>query len=493
MFSVDENEIAWVTQNRLLVRFVAIASAVLFASYAAVDWMLAPEVLEVTGPWRLIGVGTSLLAVPFLGSERLQAWSARVLALVGVVISVVVSIIFLGIVRDVNIAITAQMQVLMAMAVCATVRTAVRATLPVMLLSFNLGLWWNGAGWQVIALCNWLLLGAFAILLVVSETAYRTFVAKRRLEAERQQLATIVQFSDDAIIGTTLEGIVTSWNAGAERLFGYSTGEMIGRSLLTLFPPDRKTEEQVILDKIAQGETVNHFETVRVCKDASLKDVSVSISPMRDEHGRVIGASKIVRDISERKRVEELTWHQANFDSLTNLPNRALLFDRLSKECSLARRNTREVAVLFIDLDRFKLVNDHHGHDAGDRVLQEVARRWLACVREADTVARLGGDEFAVVLGGLQSQDAVAGMAEKLIAAMAPPFQLPQGASCRVGASIGISIYPTDATEVDTLITLADTAMYDSKARGKNTYTFCRDAPTVQRNKATLGKPVGEI
>jgi len=490
MFSVDENETAWVTQNRLLVRFVAIASAVLFASYAMVDWMLAPGVLDLTGPWRMIGVGTSLMAVPVLGNERLTAWSAHALALMGVVISVVVSIIFLGIVRDINVAITAQMQVLMAMAVFATVRTAVRATLPVMLLSFNVGLWWDDASWQMIALCNWLLLGAFAILLVVSETAYRTFAAKRRLEAERQQLATIVQSSDDAIIGKTLDGIVTSWNAGAERLFGYRAEEMIGRPLLILFPPDRKTEEELILDKLTQGDTVSHFETVRVCKDGSRKDVSVSISPMRDEHGLIIGASKIARDISERKRIQELTWHQANFDGLTNLPNRALLFDRLSKECALARRNATEVALLFIDLDGFKLVNDRHGHEAGDRVLQEVARRWQACVREADTVARLGGDEFAVVLGGLQTPGAAAGMAEKIIAAMATPFSMPEGASCRVGASIGISIYPRDATEIDTLLTMADAAMYESKARGKNTYTFCDDALTRHNRAVTPDKPL---
>jgi diguanylate cyclase (GGDEF)-like protein len=219
--------------------------------------------------------------------------------------------------------------------------------------------------------------------------------------------------------------------------------------------------------------------------------VSVSISPIHDAHGKVAGASKIARDISERKRIQDLTWHQANFDSLTNLPNRSLLFDRLSKECALARRNTQQVALLFIDLDGFKLVNDNHGHKAGDRVLQEVARRWQACVREADTVARLGGDEFAVVLGGLQTLDAVAGMAEKLIAAMNTPVELPQGASCRVGASIGIGIYPRDATEVDALLTLADAAMYASKARGKNTYTFCSDAQNSQRKAMAPGRPVG--
>ena len=150
--------------------------------------------------------------------------------------------------------------------------------------------------------------------------------------------------------------------------------------------------------------------------------------------------------------------------------------------------------MLFADLDGFKLVNDNYGHDAGDWVLQEVAGRWQACVRESDTVARPGGDEFAVVLGvavqdnvisqkelevlvgaaaALHEPAAIAGMAVKLIDALQHDIALPQGPHCRVGASIGICIYPSDATEVDVLISMADSAMYISKAKGGNTYTFC--------------------
>ena len=129
--------------------------------------------------------------------------------------------------------------------------------------------------------------------------------------------------------------------------------------------------------------------------------------------------------------------------------------------------------MLIADLDGFKLVNDNYGHDAGDWVLQEVAGRWQACVRESETVARLGGDEFAVVLGDLHEPAAIAGMAVKLIDALQHDIALPQGPHCRVGASIGICIYPSDATEVDVLISMADSAMYISKAKGGNTYTFC--------------------
>jgi diguanylate cyclase (GGDEF)-like protein len=199
-------------------------------------------------------------------------------------------------------------------------------------------------------------------------------------------------------------------------------------------------------------------------------EIVATYSPLNS--GRLYVFSK---DLTERKRAEERSWHQANFDSLTNLPNRALLFDRLAQECAVARRNNASVAVMFADLDGFKQVNDRHGHAAGDWVLQEVARRWLACVREVDTVARLGGDEFAIVVGGLVDTSAVGAMAEKLIDALRTDFVLPQGPRCRVGVSIGICFYPGDATAIDSLVSLADAAMYASKSRGRNTFTFRSD------------------
>ncbi|MFZ2309794.1 MAG: sensor domain-containing diguanylate cyclase [Rhodoferax sp.] len=606
MFRIDENETAWVTQYRATVTFVAVATAFLFASYAAVDWMVDPAHVELTWPWRVAGAIPCLVGVVFLRNPRWIRWAPPVIAFSAAFIAVVVSVIYLGILHHTDIALAAQMQVLMGVAVFGVLRTTVRATIPALLVSFNIGLWWNDAGWQMYALTNWLLTGAFVILLVVSETAYRTFLNLRLLEQERQRQAIIVQSSEDAIIGSDLDGRVTSWNAGAQRLFGYTAAEMLGRPLQTLVPPALGAHATSVQERVERGEPVKHFETVRLCKEQTLKDVSVSISPLHDAHGAVIGSSMIARDISERKRVErslhekdamfrtaiettsdgfwsvdptgklvdanqayarlsgytraelltlriadleesmgesevarrmeetmrsgslgfetthrrkdgtvwpvevvvayspisgglffvftkdltdrkrteELTWHQANFDNLTDLPNRALLFDRLSKECALARRNNSGVALLFADLDGFKRVNDQFGHDAGDQVLREVARRWLACVREADTVARLGGDEFAIVLGGMQesSAAAIAGMAEKIIASLVPEIQLASGATCRVGVSIGISIYPGDAPEVDTLLNLADAAMYESKARGKNSFTFCNKTliPPIQ-------------
>jgi len=595
MFHVDEIEGEWLAQHRAVAKFVAIISALLMASYGLVDWLVDPALLAKTWPWRLVGASLCLLTFYVLDHPKLRNWGVLPIAATGMFVTIAVSVIFLGILRNPTIALAGQMQVLMAITVVATLRTAIRTILPTQLLSFNVGLWWIDAPWHTYALANWFMAGACVILLVVSETAYKSFCSRRELEITLQRQATIVQTSDDAIIGKTLEGTVTSWNLGAQRLFGYTAEEMVGKSMQVLFMPDRIAEEQTILDRIVRGETVTHFETVRVCKDGTLKDVSVSISPIRDSSGAVVGASKIARDITEHKRIEralhekdarfraaietttdgfwaansagqlldtnlayarmsgysraellsmripdleavedaeataahieaiqrngsatfetvhrrkdgsvwpvevittyspihggqffvftkdlterrkvqELTWRQANFDSLTNLPNRALLFDRLAKECAIARRNQAKVALLFADLDGFKQVNDNHGHDAGDHVLKEVARRWLDCVRAADTVARLGGDEFAIVAGGLHTQSDIAALAEKLIAAVATPIPVSNTLSCQIGASIGICIFPTHATEVDALISKADAAMYESKRRGKNTYTFC--------------------
>ncbi len=168
---------------------------------------------------------------------------------------------------------------------------------------------------------------------------------------------------------------------------------------------------------------------------------------------------------------------QAMFDALTGLPSRPMFFDRLSKELSAARRNDKSVALLFLDLDGFKLINDEFGHDAGDSVLRTVAKRWLSSVREIDTVARLGGDEFAVIIGDLDERESAASVAQKLIDVLRPGIELTDGRLGQVGASIGIAIYPDNGREIDSLLAAADSAMYQSKSHGKNTITFSEQHP----------------
>lgn len=182
-------------------------------------------------------------------------------------------------------------------------------------------------------------------------------------------------------------------------------------------------------------------------------------------------------DITERKQAESRVNFLAYHDKLTGLPNRTLFFDRLSQAMSQARRRKNHVALLFLDLDGFKPVNDTYGHEAGDAVLRMVAQRLLACVRAVDSVARLGGDEFAIVAGEIEHPAEIEKVAEKILQAFAQTMTLPDGQECRVGASIGISIFPDNGNEMDSLLAAADAAMYDSKRNGKNTYTYFGGKP----------------
>lgn len=196
----------------------------------------------------------------------------------------------------------------------------------------------------------------------------------------------IVDSSDDAIISKTLEGVVVSWNKASERMFGYSASEMIGNKLYALFPSNRQDEELRILNKIAQGEKIDHYRTIRLNKNATEIHVSVTVSPILNEKSEVIGASTIIRNISETIETENNIWKQANFDVLTGLPNRRLLNDRLTHEIEKSTRDNQYIAIVLIDLDNFKEVNDTLGHDHGDDLLIQVSKRFNLCIRRSDTL-----------------------------------------------------------------------------------------------------------
>ena len=191
----------------------------------------------------------------------------------------------------------------------------------------------------------------------------------------------------------------------------------------------------------------------------------------------------IIRDITERKLAEQKITHMAHHDFLTGLPNRILFFDRLKQAISMAERGGQKGAVIFLDLDGFKCVNDKIGHDAGDLLLQEVSRRLSGMVRASDTMARVGGDEFTFVLNNVGVIENVAVMARKMIALLAESFDL-NGQQCNIGGSIGVAIFPDDSSEFGTLLKQADEAMYFAKQCGKNTYQFYRDMPTCSSDKA---------
>jgi diguanylate cyclase (GGDEF)-like protein/PAS domain S-box-containing protein len=292
---------------------------------------------------------------------------------------------------------------------------------------------------------------------------------RRRRESTLRRMAAIMESSHDAVIATTTEGLVTSWNAGASEIYGYAANEMEGHPISALEPPERRGEINGVLERIQIGESVVRYETFRIRKDGELVEVAVAASPIYDDSGELTGVASIARDIGDRRRAQELIVFQAFHDPLTGLPNRALLMERLNLCLAKARRAGKLLAVLFLDLDLFKAINDGFGHGVGDAVFQEVARRLTLSVRDDDTVARVGGDEFIVLLPEIARSEDAATVARKLLDAIAQPFSS-GGRRLDLTTSIGISIYPDDGQDAEALLRSADNAMSRAKERGRNNY-----------------------
>ena len=496
-----------------------------------------------------------------------------------------------------------------------------------------------------------------------------SFIIRRRdvaAQQERLRLAAVVENSDDAINSVDLEGTVTSWNAGAEHTYGYFAAEAMGRHISFCVPPERRSELDVVVQKITAGEVIERFDTQRLTKNGTIIDVSLSLSPIKDETGKIVGVSGIARDVTARRRAQqelveserryrslserekqrtrELTaaneqlaaemierrqaqeglrleamargqaqsdlrrseermrmamkagkigfwdldvakdehvwsdtckallgvapntlasyqalksvvhpddwkvmqskidgairekldyvvefrvvwpdksvhWRTSSgqafyddsgrvtrmsgitmdiderkhaegriqflayYDALTGLPNRALLQDRLAKALASARREKDKVALLFLDLDGFKTVNDSLGHSVGDLLLKEVAERLRKWAREQDTVARLGGDEFLIVLTSVKDIPDAAVAAKRFMDAMNAGFVI-QGHSLSISCSLGISVFPSHGSDGEALIKNADAAMYCAKDRGRNNFQFFTEdmnAEVVQR------------
>ena len=294
---------------------------------------------------------------------------------------------------------------------------------------------------------------------------------RKKAEEELQRLASIVEFSEDAIISKNMDGVITSWNRGAEKLYGYTRGEVVGRDVSFLLPPERQGEIQAIMERVLSGQPIECLETQRLTKTGSVLDVSLSVSPLRDASGHIAGASAIFRDITQRKAAEKQVQFLAYYDALTGLPNRTLLQDRLTKALASARRRKDKVALLFLDLDEFKTINDSLGHSAGDLLLQEVAERLKRWAREQDTVARVGGDEFLIVLTSVKDMPDAAVAAGRLMDTLTAEFVV-QGHSVGISCSLGISIFPEHGADGEALIKNADAAMYSAKESGRNNFRF---------------------
>jgi diguanylate cyclase (GGDEF)-like protein/PAS domain S-box-containing protein len=592
-FFDDPDEKAWLQEHKPFSRLVVVASAILFMAYALVDDYIVPGALLHTWYWRLAGALLALSTVWSLSKDRITSWSLLHLTVASSSIMVIVNLIFLQELSAPMIALASLMQCFMVMAMLGPLRSLTWVGAVAALASFNVGLWLTSASLERFILLNFFIVFGISVLLAASHSAHRNYRNLRTLQSTARSLAHIVESSSDAIIGSDAKGFITTWNDGAQKLFGLTEQQARSQALGVLFSAESATLDAHRLQQALSGRQEESFQSKWCAADGRMCELSVRFSPILSDLGEVVGVSTIARDMSderrilrelqdkdaqfrtaietthegylsigidgeildvnnaycqmsgftraellakalpelesedspekikahvalilqhgantfetqhrradgsvwpvevstsyadiaggryfafvkdltERKRIEVLTWRQANYDVLTQLPNRALLFDRLDQECSRALRSSQPLALLFADLDGFKQVNDLHGHAAGDVVLQEVALRWLDCVRTVDTVARLGGDEFAVVLAGANSRDTAGNTAQKLIDALQAPFTLPDGAQASVGVSIGIAFFPVDAQDVDGLVLKADGAMYLSKRRGKNTWS----------------------
>ncbi|HUJ19066.1 MAG TPA: diguanylate cyclase [Nitrospirota bacterium] len=285
----------------------------------------------------------------------------------------------------------------------------------------------------------------------------------------------LVELSPDGI-AVHIEGKFVFLNpAGAHQLGASTPDQLVGTSVFAVVHPEfqeiaRSRVQQVSSTK----ESVNWIEERFVRLDGTVIDVEVASVYLPFEGKQAV--QTIFRDITDRKRIEQRLEQLALYDTLTGLPNRTLFYDRMNQLLALAKRNDYVLALLYVDLDRFKEVNDRRGHEVGDLVLKEAAQRMTSCTRRSDTVARMGGDEFVGICGRIASQRDAGIVAEKLISALAMPFHIRERDTV-IGASIGISLYPNDGDDVETLVAKADQAMYRVKATGKGGYLFFSDIP----------------
>ncbi len=294
------------------------------------------------------------------------------------------------------------------------------------------------------------------------------------LQRSQHELQAIIQTAIDGIITINERGEIVSFNPAAETIFGYTKEEVLGKSVKLLMPEsERSRYDSDIRSHAETGKDqvlgIGNREVTALRKDGGTFPIEISANEMALPDGRYFVA--IVRDISERKKVEEQIRKMAHFDQLTGLANRNLLYDRIRLALAHSKRYKKPLALLFPDLDGFKPVNDAHGHDIGDALLQQIAQRLKGCVREVDTVARVGGDEFVIILNEIGNREHAAGAARKILAAIAQPCLL-SGKTCTVGGSIGIAMSPGDGRDADTLIKKADDAMYMAKKSGKGCHRF---------------------
>ena len=271
----------------------------------------------------------------------------------------------------------------------------------------------------------------------------------------------------DALVVTDLQGIITDWNKGAEGLYGYSKEEAVGQPVNVLHVPE--DSDLLISEVISSVEKYGKWsgEVRMLHKNGDIGWIESMCVPIYDSNNQMVGALGVNRDITVRIKEIERLEHLAHYDYLTKIPNRYLLLDRLEHLIAQSARNINTFALLYIDLNNFKIINDTKGHAFGDQVLVETAFRLKQAIRSSDTVARIGGDEFVVLLENISNENDVSLMLEALSTALNKTYIL-NDETFNVNCSIGVAIYPEDGATSDTLLATADKSMYKGKHKRPN-------------------------
>lgn len=326
---------------------------------------------------------------------------------------------------------------------------------------------WQVGQFYVVSIITASISTALFVLLAVQrlqEQLNAELLARQETDRSVQLAAMVYQASSEGMLVTDPDGTIISINPAFTAISGYTQTDVEGKTPRIL--KSGRQNAKFYEDMWHQVAETGHWkgELWNRHKDGRLSAEMVSVNTIRNPDGSPHRYVALYHDVTLQKQSAEIIYHQANHDQLTDLANRNYFFAQLSKELSRARRTGKRVGLLFMDLNRFKPINDQYGHEAGDTVLKTVAQRWLACLRDVDLLARLGGDEFALIICDLKDAAQAETIAEKLAASLEAPIPIGNNRSCTVGTSIGISIYPQNAMEMDSLIACADAAMYASKA-----------------------------
>jgi diguanylate cyclase (GGDEF)-like protein/PAS domain S-box-containing protein len=299
----------------------------------------------------------------------------------------------------------------------------------------------------------------------------RDISERKRQDAESRLSALVLNKSTASIVVTDANNRIVSVNPAFTQITGYAPSEAIGRNpnLVSSGKQSKAFYESMWRTLTETGHWEGEWWNRR--KDGEEYAELVNLNVLRNPDGSVYRYIKIASDITDRKRLDDQVWKLANYDAVTNLPNRRLFLDRLQHEIKKCHRSGESLALFFIDLDRFKEVNDEFGHDVGDWLLVEAAHRISSCIRSTDIVARQGGDEFVVLLTSLTETSQVEIVAGSITELLARPFHLGD-VEVNISGSIGIATYPHDAADEKALIKKADEAMYTAKREGKNRFSY---------------------